>query len=102
MLDDLNKKTLQDTLFDFYEYIDRKNKKEKKKGSGIWGVAKSIFGLIKKLGIALVGIATFLGPTGIIAVVALAVGLYAAFWNDAKNGSLKKLILYLALLFLRI
>ena len=90
MLDDLNKKTLQDTLFDFYEYIDRKNKKEKKKGSGIWGVAKSIFGLIKKLGIALVGIATFLGPTGIIAVVALAVGLYAAFWNDAKKWFFEK------------
>lgn len=90
MLDDLNKKTLQDTLFDFYEYMDRKNKKEKKKGSGIWGVAKSIFGLIKKLGIALVGIATFLGPTGIIAVVALAVGLYAAFWNDAKKWFFEK------------
>lgn len=90
MLDDLNKKTLQDILFDFYEYIDRKNKKEKKKGSGIWGVAKSIFGLIKKLGIALVGIATFLGPTGIIAVVALAVGLYAAFWNDAKKWFFEK------------
>ena len=90
MLDNLNKKTLQDTLFDFYEYIDRKNKKEKKKGSGIWGVAKSIFGLIKKLGIALVGIATFLGPTGIIAVVALAVGLYAAFWNDAKKWFFEK------------
>lgn len=90
MLDDLNKKTLQDTLFDFYEYIDRKNKKEKKKGSGIWGVAKSIFGLIKKLGIALVGIATFLGPTGIIAVVALSVGLYAAFWNDAKKWFFEK------------
>lgn len=90
MLDDLNKKTLQDTLFDFYEYMDRKNKKEKKKGSGIWGVAKSIFGLIKKLGMALVGIATFLGPTGIIAVVALAVGLYAAFWNDAKKWFFEK------------
>lgn len=90
MLDDLNKKTLQDTLFDFYEYMDRKNKKEKKKGSGIWGVAKSIFGLIKKLGIALVSIATFLGPTGIIAVVALAVGLYAAFWNDAKKWFFEK------------
>lgn len=90
MLDDLNKKTLQDTLFDFYEYMDRKNKKGKKKGSGIWGVAKSIFGLIKKLGMALVGIATFLGPTGIIAVVALAVGLYAAFWNDAKKWFFEK------------
>ena len=90
MLDDLNKKTLQETLFDFYEYMDRKNKKEKKKGSGIWGVAKSIFGLIKKLGMALVGIATFLGPTGIIAVVALAVGLYAAFWNDAKKWFFEK------------
>ena len=90
MLDDLNKKTLQDTLFDFYEYMDGKNKKKKKKGSGIWGVAKSIFGLIKKLGIALVGIATFLGPIGIIAVVALAVGLYAAFWNDAKKWFIEK------------
>lgn len=36
------------------------------------------------------GIATFLGPTGIIAVVALAVGLYAAFWNDAKKWFFEK------------
>lgn len=90
MLDDLNKKTLQETLYDFYEYMDRKDKKKKKKGWSIWGAAKSIFGLIKKLGVALVGIATFLGPVGIIAVVALAVGLYAAYWNDIKKWFFEK------------
>lgn len=90
MLDDLNKKTLQETLYDFYEYMDRRDKKKKKKGWSIWGAAKSIFGLIKKLGVALIGIATFLGPVGIIAVVALAVGLYAAYWNDIKKWFFEK------------
>ena len=90
MIDDQNKKVLEETLYDFYEYMDKKGKKKKKSKSSIWGFAKSIFGLIKKLGIAVVGLATFLGPTGIIALVALAVGLYAVYWSDIKKWFFQK------------
>lgn len=91
-LDDMNKETLRETLYDFYDYIDRKDKKKKNKGGGaLKKLFGSIFGLIKGLGTALLGIAAFLGPGGVVLLVAAAVGLFSYFWSDIKTFFLKKI-----------
>lgn len=47
MLDDLNKKTLQDTLFDFYEYMDRKIRRRKRKAPEYGGLQNLYLVLLK-------------------------------------------------------
>ena len=91
-LDEINKDSLRETLYEFYDYMDRKGaSKKKKSGGGATKLIGTIFGLIKKLGIAIVGIATFLGPVGVIFLIGAAVAAFSYFWSDIKTFFLKKI-----------
>lgn len=77
LIDEQNKQTLKDTLYDFYEYIDKSNTPKKKRDS-IWKILKNSFvGLAKLLGTVAVGLGAFVAsPIGLLIAGVIAAGVY--------------------------